>query len=182
MNNPLNLRMAAPGDAEALLNIYRPYITASSASFETEVPDLAAFRARICHTLETYPYLVAEVAGQPVGYAYGAALRGRPAYDWAVETTIYLSQNACGQGIGRALYHELLGLLTTQNFTRAYACITGSNTGSIAFHEAFGYTMAGRFSGCGYKHGRWEDVCWLERPLAAAQNPPLPIVPLSHMA
>ncbi|MEG2419366.1 MAG: N-acetyltransferase family protein, partial [Eubacterium sp.] len=104
------------------------------------------------------------------------------AYDWAVETTIYLSQDAWGQGIGRALYHELLGLLTTQNFTRAYACITGSNTGSIAFHNAFGYKMVGRFSGCGYKHGHWEDVCWLERPLAAAQNPPLPIVPLSHMA
>ncbi|MEG2419128.1 MAG: GNAT family N-acetyltransferase, partial [Eubacterium sp.] len=73
MNHTLNLRMAAPGDAEALLNIYCPYITASSASFETEIPDLAAFRARICHTLETYPYLVAEMNGQPVGYAYGGA-------------------------------------------------------------------------------------------------------------
>lgn len=38
-------------------------------------------------------------SGKISGYAYTGAFKGRAAYDWAVETSIYIRQGCHGQGI-----------------------------------------------------------------------------------
>src|SRR4051812_16829808 len=111
----MKLRAATPADAAAIAGIYAPFVTASAVSFETEAPDAAAMRARIEAADGLYPWLVGEaVDGTPLGYAYGAAFRTRPAYRFAVETTIYLRPEACGQGFGSRLYRTLLAILEAQ--------------------------------------------------------------------
>lgn len=60
----LKFRVARPEDAEALLAIYAPYVEETAITFEYEVPGVEEFRARIAHTLQTYPYIVA-VEEQP---------------------------------------------------------------------------------------------------------------------
>ena len=93
MDLKIRIRPAKPEDAEKLLAIYAPYVEQTAITFEYEVPTVEEFRERIHNTLKKYPYLVAEQGGEPVGYAYVGPFHDRPAYDWAVETSIYVDQN-----------------------------------------------------------------------------------------
>ena len=74
------IRSANPQDAPSLRAIYRPYVERTVISFEYEVPSVSDFRQRIKQTLAHYPYLVAELEGEVVGYAYGSAFHPRAAY------------------------------------------------------------------------------------------------------
>ena len=100
MKNDVILRIAIPDDAEALLEIYAPYIKETAITFEYSVPGVAEFRKRIENTLKKYPYIVAEANGQPVGYAYTGAFKARAAYSHSVETSIYIDKSCCHGGIG----------------------------------------------------------------------------------
>ena len=96
------IRVAAVEDAEKLLQIYAPYVINTAITFEYEVPTVQEFRKRICHVLKRYPYLVAEKNGELLGFAYASAFHERAAYDWAVETSIYICMNRRKMGIGRS--------------------------------------------------------------------------------
>ena len=58
--------------------------------------------------IHIYPYLIAEEGGVALGYAYAGAFKGRPAYDWAVEVTVYVKMGFSGHGVGTLLYTCLL--------------------------------------------------------------------------
>ena len=89
----ITIRTAVRQDAEALLQIYAPYVKNTAITFEYDVPSVEEFAGRISKVLQKYPYLVAEVNGEPVGYAYAGPFKERAAYDWAVETTVYVREN-----------------------------------------------------------------------------------------
>ena len=94
-------------DAKELLNIYAPYVKETAISFEYEVPSEEEFADRIKRISSKYPYIKAVENGKILGYAYANTFIARAAYDWSVETTIYLRQDTKGQGIGRSLYQHL---------------------------------------------------------------------------
>ena len=100
----MNIRLANPSDAETLLAIYAPYVENTAITFEYEVPTIEDFANRIEKTLEKYPYLVAEEDSLILGYAYASTYYARAAYDWAVELSVYVSQDARGKGVGSRLY------------------------------------------------------------------------------
>lgn len=178
-DNAVTIRMAVPEDAEALLKIYAPYVEKTAVTFEYEVPSAAEFSDRIKRTLKKYPYLAAEQDGEVVGYAYAGTFHERAAYDWAVETSIYVREDKKGSGIGRALYSALEHSLLRQNILNVNACIAYPaqedehlTKDSVRFHEKLGYRMAGRFHQCGYKFGRWYDMVWMEKHLGShPENP-----------
>lgn len=173
------IRAARPEDGKALSEIYAPYVRETAISFEYEAPGPEAFSARIEDTLKRYPYLVAELSGVPAGYAYASAFKSRPAYDWAVETSIYVRRDMRGKGVGKALYTALESALRGQNVQNANACITWPNPESIAFHEALGYRLTAHFHKCGFKLGRWWDMVWMEKDLGEHETPPPPFLPFS---
>ena len=78
----ITIRVATPDDAAVLLELYAPYVRETAISFETVVPSEDEFRRRIIHTLQRYPYLIAEAEGHILGYAYTSPFVGRAAYDW----------------------------------------------------------------------------------------------------
>ena len=86
----MTIRLATVDDAEELLKIYGPYVTDTAITFEYDVPTLEEFRNRIIKTLSRYPYLVAEKNGKIIGYAYAGPFKERAAYQWAVETSLYV--------------------------------------------------------------------------------------------
>ena len=178
----MRIRSARPEDAEALLTIYAPYVEKTAITFEYEVPSIQDFARRITETLKSFPYLVLEDGGEIRGYAYAGTFKGRSAYDWAVETTVYIRQNAHGKGYGKALYTALEDELKRRHFLNAYACIAYSETedetlthASPLFHEHMGYTLCGTFRQCGYKFGRWYDMIWMEKHLGDHPSDPLPV-------
>ena len=177
----MKLRRATPEDAAALAAIYAPYVTDSVVSFETEPPDAAAMRARIEAGGDLYPWLVAEEDGTLLGYAYASAFRPRPAYRYAVESSVYLEAGVQGRGIGASLYGTLIRTLEAQGFAQAIGAITLPNPASVRLHERLGFVQAGIYRQVGWKMGAWHDVGLWQRTLAPATVPPREPVPFAEI-
>ncbi len=160
------IRRATLDDCSAMIEIYRPSIEASCASFELETPTVGDFSNRLEQALVNHEWLVMEIASAVVGYAYGHAHRARAAYQYSVETSVYIHRDFHSQGIGRQLYTELLHVLAGKGFHNAYAGITLPNPASIALHESLGFEAIGVFREVGYKRNQWHDVGWWQLSLA----------------
>jgi phosphinothricin acetyltransferase len=165
------IRPASPDDAGAVLAIYAPYVTDTCISFETEVPAFDAFRQRMCGIMAGSPYYVCECGGVVVGFAYASKYSERRAYRYSADLTVYVAPGHHGRGVGRLLYERLIADLRERGIYTVYACVTAENTASLKFHTALGFTECGRFHNIGYKHGRWLDVVWLEKPIREYDTP-----------
>lgn len=170
----IQIRPATIADAEAIAAIYAPYVVSSAVSFEDRAPSAADIAERMQERAGLYPWLVGVSTDEDtvLGYAYAARFRERPAYRFAVETSIYIGGELQRNGIGRMLYGALLDTLESQGFTQAIASIALPNDASIKLHEAMGFFRAGIYREIGYKHGQWRDVGIWQRELATAENPP----------
>jgi L-amino acid N-acyltransferase YncA len=165
----LNVRDADPaGDAAACAAIYAPYVLDSVISFEEQAPTEAEFRARIESYAATHAWLVAELDGAVVGYAYACTFNPRPVYRWSASVSVYVGADQRGRGVGRALYGELFDRLRRRGFRMACAGITLPNQASVALHESFGFHSVGVLREIGWKRGGWHDVGWWQLELAAA--------------
>ena len=183
-----NIRLAQPGDVDALLAIYAPYVEHTAITFEYTVPTLPEFESRIRRTLERYPWLVPEADSKIVGYAYAGPFKARAAYDWAVETTIYLKQGQTGRGTGRLLYQALERVLAAQGVLNLNACIAYPEPedqyltrNSAQFHRHLGYRLVGQFHRCGYKFGRWYDMVWMEKLIGPHLEHQPPVIPFPQV-
>ena len=167
----MKIRTASPRDGAALLKIYGPYVERTAITFEYRVPSVEEFSGRIERTLKQYPYFAAEFEGELVGYAYAGPFHEREAYDWAVETSIYVAWDQRKMGIGRRLHDALETALREQgilNMNACVACPCGEadeylTWSSLEFHRHLGYRLVGEFWQCGDKFGRWYNMAWLER-------------------
>lgn len=152
--------MAAPTDAKEILDIYAPYIQNTSLTFETEVPGTDAFAERIGTYLQNWPWLVCEIDGVIAGYAYAGRHRERTAYQWSVESSVYIHDDFMRRGIAQALYAALFEILKKQGFNNVYAVINLPNDRSVAFHESCGFNYFTTYEQVGYKLGKWKNVGW----------------------
>jgi phosphinothricin acetyltransferase len=121
-----------------------------------------------------YPYLVAELDGEVMGYAYAGPYRARPAYRWSVEDSIYIAPQSQRRGIGRALLEQLISGAEAGGFRQMIAVIGDTaNTASIELHRRAGFRLVGTFENVGFKFGRWLDSVLMQRPLGrGAQTAP----------
>jgi L-amino acid N-acyltransferase YncA len=161
------IRLAQPSDLAVITAIYDDAVRHGTASFELDPPDQAEM-ARRYETLRAggYPYLVAELDGDVVGYAYAGPYRARPAYRWSVEDSIYVAPQAQRRGIGSALLARLLAEAEAGGFRQMLAVIGDSaNTGSVELHRAAGFRLIGTFENVGFKFGRWLDTVLMQREL-----------------
>ena len=97
----MTIEKATIDDAEELLAIYAPYVRDTAVSFEYVVPSVEDFADRILQISAKYPYIKAVEDGKIIGYAYANTFKGRKAYDWSVETTVYVRRDAKRRGIIR---------------------------------------------------------------------------------
>jgi L-amino acid N-acyltransferase YncA len=175
------IRIAAGEDAAQIAAIYAPFVRNTPTSFEMEPPDEEEIRRRLRETLRVYPWLVAERAGEVLGYVYASSHRSRAAYQWCVETTAYVKEGARRCGLGRRLYGTLFPILGAQGFRNAYAGIALPNPGSVGLHEAVGFELVGIYRAAGYKLGAWHDVGWWQRRLGSPDAEPQPPIPFAEL-
>ena len=164
-------------DAAAISAIYTRTGIVGVSSFEEIAPDADAMADRMRAIGDRFPWLVAERDGAIAGYAYAGEHRWRSAYRWAVDVTVYVSPAHHRQGVGRALYGELMPRLAVQGFYTACAGITLPNPGSVALHEAFGFGLVGVYDAIGYKHGGWHSVGWYKARLRPTEPVVIPSEP-----
>lgn len=172
------LRFVQETDAAQILEIYTPYIRDTAVTFECEVPSLAAFTQRIREFSAQYPYLVCEIDGWLVGYAYAHRQKERAAYGWNAELSVYLKQDYLRMGIGKAFYTALIDILRLQNVRNVYGGVTVPNENSEKLHEAMGFKKLGVYHKTGYKRGAWHDVAWFERHIGEGAAEPAPFLPV----
>jgi L-amino acid N-acyltransferase YncA len=161
------IRLAQPRDLAVITAIYDDAVRHGTASFELDPPDQAEMTRRY-ETLRAggYPYLVAELEGEIVGYAYAGPYRARPAYRWSVEDSIYVAPQAPRRGFGGALLARLVAEAEAAGFRQMLAVIGDSaNTGSVELHRAAGFRLVGTFENVGFKFGRWLDTVLMQREL-----------------
>lgn len=172
----ITVRLATPADAAAVQEVYAPYVRDTTISFEYEVPGVEEMARRMGKVLAMYPWLVAERDGQCVGYAYASRFHPRAAYQWTVETSVYLAPTGLRQGIGTQLYRRLLDLLRAQGLCTAIAAIALPNPASVAFHESLGFQAAHALVDVGFKQGKWLGVGYWQRALGPKTESPAPPV------
>lgn len=176
-----SIRLATAADAKDILAIYAPYIRQTSITFETEVPDLDSFSARILHYLDEWPWLVCLINNRIAGYAYASRYRERVAYQWSVECSVYVHDDFLRAGVARALYSSLFAILKKQGFRNVYAVINLPNDRSVALHESLGFVHFATYEQVGYKLGKWKNVGWWRLVLNEFGDDPAPPVPFSSL-
>lgn len=152
------IRAAVVEDAAAVARIYNHYVLDTVVTFEEQAVSDEDMAGRIRETSVAFPWLVAEDAGQLVGYAYAGKWSGRCAYRTTVECTVYLDPAVIGRGVGTRLYSALFDILRSRSMHVAIGVIALPNVESIALHEKFGLVKVGHFKEVGFKFGRWVDV------------------------
>ena len=184
----ITIETVTAADAKELLAIYTPYVRNTAVTFELEPPSLDEFRFRIVNTLSRYPYYAAKIDGRIVGYCYAGALKNRAAYDWSVETSIYVEQSSRHMGVGKKLYAALEETLKRQNITDMFACVASPEKeseflsfDSRLFHKAMGFEEVGTFKNCGYKFSRWFSMLWMNKTIGEHLEKQPPVIPFSKL-
>lgn len=153
------IRTATAEDAVGIAPIYNHYIEATWVTFETEPVSVDDMAQRIRETLDLpLPWLIAEEGGKVAGYAYASKWKGRCAYRFSVESTIYLHPDATGRGLGVRLYSALIDAIKAVSMRSVIGGIALPNDASIRLHERLGFKKVGHFEKVGFKHEQWVDV------------------------
>ena len=168
MNSDLAIRNVAESDAEAIAAIYSHHVLHGTASYEVEAPSVADTLAKIRRISEPgWPFIVAELGGEVVGYAYVTQFRDRPAYRFTAEDSIYVHPDRVGRGVGKGLLEALMTRSADFGFRTIIAVIGGAEPASIAIHATLGFREAGRLKAVGHKFGRWLDSVYMQCDLAS---------------
>ena len=160
------IRSATPADAATIAAIYDHHARTGSASFDNEGPDSAAWEAKVADVLARgWPFLVAEDAGEVIGFAYATQFRDRPGYRFTCEDSIYLDPASTGKGIGSKLLEQVIAAARAFGFEQMIAVVGGGEPASVGLHRAFGFEERGRMRDVGTKFGRKFDTVYLQLKL-----------------
>jgi phosphinothricin acetyltransferase len=159
------VRPAAVGDLPGACAIYDAQVRSGISTFDLEPPPQSYWRHHLDSTERGDHFLVADDDGAVVGFAYSTAYRPRPAYRLTRETSVYLAEEARGQGLGRRMYDDLLARMRADGIHVALALVALPNPASIALHETCGFEHLGTMREVGRKFDRWIDTAWFQLPL-----------------
>ena len=156
------MRRAEKGDAKTICDIYNHYVENTIITFEEQPVSVEDMQDRIGEVSASFPWLVIERNRDVVGFAYASRWKSRCAYRYSVESTVYLSPDVTGLGIGRQLYSELISVLRDRAIHSVIGGIALPNPASVALHEKLGFGKVAHFAEVGWKFNRWIDVGYWE--------------------
>jgi phosphinothricin acetyltransferase len=157
-----HIRYVRKEDCTDICNIYNYYVENTIISFEEQKISEKEMEGRISDITKSYPWIVYELDGEVVGYAYVNKWKERSAYRFTAEDTIYVQNGRTGQGIGRALLGSLLEIVEEQNIRVLMSVIALPNEKSVRLHEGHGFKKVAHFTKVGYKNREWIDVGYWE--------------------
>ena len=152
------IRSVTQQDAASIAKIYNEYVLNSTITFETEPVTVEEMEKRIYLLSKDFPYFVYEENNEILGYCYVHHWKEKAAYKYTLETTVYLSPNAKGKGIGTLLMTKLIDICKEQGYHNLIACITSGNEASFKLHTKLGFKKVSHFHEVGLKFNQWLDV------------------------
>ena len=163
------IRNATIDDSAAISTIYNHYVLHTVVTFEEEPVTPIQMVKRVADVQAKFPWLVYELEGKVVGYAYANAWKPRSAYRNTVESSVYLDPAYTGKGFGRALYETLIKRLETLSLHCVIGGVALPNEVSIRLHESMGFKKVGQLTEVGMKFGKWIDVGYWNLILTSTQ-------------
>jgi L-amino acid N-acyltransferase YncA len=175
-----DIRLATFEDLPGILAISNWAAEHTPANFAVEPETLESWQQEWRETHEMYAWLVAAgEGGAIIGFAKAAPWKGRCAYNWSAETTVYIHPDHHGRGLGTALYGKLIRILTAQGYRTLLGGITVPNPASVRLHESLGFRRVALLEQVGWKFDRWHDVGYWELRLQEGDGAPEAIRPVS---
>lgn len=159
------IRTVKKEDAADICRIYNYYVSNSTITFEEEPIETHEMEGRIEEVTKILPWIVYEEDGELIGYAYASKWKGRCAYRYSVESTVYLHNNHTTKGVGTKLYKKLLDEVRERNFHLVIGGVALPNIKSEKLHEKLGFKKVAHFSEVGFKFNKWIDVGYWELKL-----------------
>jgi L-amino acid N-acyltransferase YncA len=171
MNSVITVRDAVGDDAPAIQRIFGYHVVNSLGTFEETPPTVEETSARISSLKDRgFPYLVAEMEGEVVGFCNASTFRPRPGYRHTVENAVYVADGFAGRGVGTKLMTALIDRCERGPWRQMIAVIGDSgNAASIALHRRLGFQPVGTLAGVGFKLGRWADTVIMQRALGPGE-------------
>jgi len=167
------VRQTEEADLPAITAIYAEAVSAGAGSFELQAPNVIEMTRRWRKRVDKgYPHIVATSGDAVIGYAYISRHRTSTAYRFLVENSIYVTSDAQGVGVGRALLTELIKLCEGLKFRQMIALIGDGNSASVRLHDHLGFRQVGLIEGSAFKHGRWIDTLLMQRALGEGNASP----------
>ncbi len=148
-----------PEHWETVRKIYQEGIATGNATFETSVPDWKQWDERHLPSCR----LVARSDTKVLGWAALSPVSSRCVYGGLAEVSIYVAEEARGQGIGRRLLAALVEASEQNGIWTLQAGIFPENAASIQLHQQAGFRTVGRRERIGRMDGRWRDTVLMER-------------------
>lgn len=160
----MRVREATSEDAVRVAAVYNDYIE-TNFTLETEqvTPELMA--ERIEAAKDKYNWLLAEVDGEIIGFAYYKKFRQNIAYNHTVESTIYLEKKYHGKGYGKNLYQALIDDAAAKGYREMIGGVLIPNVPSVKLHERVGFRKVAHFEQISIKAGKYIDVAFWQRTL-----------------
>lgn len=158
----MTIRPATLTDVPAIQDLWNHAIRDTLITFNSvqKSPD------DVAQAIEKFDaFIVAEVAGEVVGFAALFPFRAGAGYAHTKEHSIMLGEKARGQGIGRALMTELENSARAQRVHSIIAGISASNPYGEPFHQAMGFTTIGHVKQAGWKFDQWHDLILMQKLL-----------------
>ena len=154
----MSIRDLRPDDWPAVRAIYGEGIRGGDATFEIEPPSWERWDG-------AHPELrlVAERDGSVVGFAAVSPASARHCYRGVGEVSVYVTAEARGAGLGRALLAALVAGSEEAGYWTLTAGVFPENEASLRLHKACGFREVGVRERVGETGGVWRDVIWLER-------------------
>ena len=177
----LTLRLAKGEDAPAIWEIYKSYGENTLETLDGTPPTCEEIEAQICTCQGLYPFLVGELDGKIVGYAYGKSHAPKQSFSWSALVNMYVHPENSGRGIGRALYDALEGVLREMGVVNLHSLVTFQPRGEY-FQQARGYMEAGRLYKASFQKGKWRDLLYYEKHIALHEDAPQPVRPVGEIA
>lgn len=162
MSTPTRIRPATASDLAGAAAIYDEQVHTGISTFDLEPPPVSYWEHHLASTEPGDHFLVADDASEVVGFAYSSAYRPRPGYRLTREVSVYLSERARGQGLGRRLYDDLIDRVRADRIHVVLALVAVPNPASVALHEACGFEHLGTMREVGRKFDRWLDTAWYQ--------------------
>jgi L-amino acid N-acyltransferase YncA len=146
-------------DWAAVAAIYREGIASGLATFETTVPDWETWDS--AHRPECR--LIARHDGRVVGWAALTPVSKRAVYDGVAEVSVYVAEQARGQGVGGQLLTALVAASELEGIWMLQASIFPENSASVALHKTCGFRVVGYRERIARLHDEWRNTILMER-------------------
>jgi L-amino acid N-acyltransferase YncA len=155
----VRVRDASEADVPRIADIYNHEVASTTTTLDTDpvtVDDRRQWLAR--RDPRRHPALVAELAGEVVGWGELKPWSPRGGYARTAEVSLFVAHDRRRAGAGRALLGELVARARAAGLGVLLSRIGGDSAASIELHRALGFRHLCRMERVGEKFGRVLDV------------------------